>query len=425
MLEGLMKKASDSALGQLLGSIPDATIRNAVQKVIEYSTSAIEQLARLDDKIYAHYDSEGNLLQDPKKADGLLRKLANDVLIGVRRLDTHLSSRQDAEASSSDKGDVDVDVDFDFDFDFGSESESPEKDDIDLGELDLDGAFDMLSESYDQSCQERWQALDSELQSLSYALRSQLRDFDDRFDSALKSERYLQALRELNDVGSSLTDGVFALMTSVYKSFLDEVDIDGLIPGHKNTLARALLVRRGLADLRRVVSQKNIQVQAPETDDQSRDEAFASILGELGLFIWGEVFRIMRPADRVEFKKFQGNLEGKTAHAARFDCEGLDKYLSSLMAVSQRDVLIKHDRDESHEIAGLLEAANPLIDISPHGALAMLAEAFKKADSLFGLRDPLDGLLGEWREMSHADRSDPAKASRMGQRLEPLVRGLT
>jgi hypothetical protein len=423
-VDALVKKSPDSALDKLLAAIPDASIRSSVQKVVEFSTKAIEQLARLDDKIYAQYDAQGNLLQDTSRAEGLLRKLAEDVLSGVRKLDDHLNSRATAEPEGkSDDGDMDMD----FDFDFGGESDSPAKDKeegMDLDGFDLDGAFDALSEGFDQSCQERWQALDSELQSLSYALRSQLRDFDDRFSKAIKSERYLQALRELNDVGSSLTDGVFALMTSVYESFLDEVEAEDLIPGHKNTLARALMVRRGLADLRRVVAQKNALVQSSDSDDKTRDEAFASILGELGLFIWGEVFRIMRPADRVEFKKFQNNLEGKTAAAARFDCEGLDKYLDSLMAVSQRDVLIKHDRDESHEIAELLEAARPLIDISPHGALAMLAEAFEKAESLFGLRDPLDGLLGEWREMSKEDRKDPAKAVRMGQLLEPLVRGI-
>ncbi len=416
-----MSKPATSALSQLLSSITDASIQKSVAQVVEVSTEAIAQLSRLDDKIYAQYDNEGNLLQDTNKAEGLLRKLAEDVLTGVRLLDSHLNNRE--QKSSSSVGEDSADVDFDFDF--GSESDAPAKDEMDLGDLDLDGAFDMLSETYDQSCQERWQALDSELQSLSYALRSQLRDFDERFEKALKSERFLQALRELNDVGSSLTDGVFALMTSVYTSFLDEVEVEDLIPGHKNTLARALMVRRGLADLRRVVSQKNTTVQNVEAEDQQRDEAFGAILGELGLFIWGEVFRIMRPADRIEFKKFQQKLEGSTANAARFDCEGLDKYLDSLMAVSQRDVLIKHDRDESHEIAGLLEAAAPLIDISPHGALAMLAEAFEKADSLFGLRDPLDGLLGEWREMTKQQRSDPTTAVNMGKRLEPLVRSLS
>jgi hypothetical protein len=424
-----MKKSSQSALSQLLSAISDSTIQKSVEKVVEVSTAAIEQLSRLDDKIYAHYDNDGNLLQDRDKAEGHLRELANDVLKGVRRLDDHLNTRaQQARPPSStaeDEGDMD------FDFDFGTEGDAEsggestsDKNSMDIGEFDLDGAFDMLSESYDQSCQERWQALDSELQSLSYALRSQLRDFDERFEKALKSGRYLQALRELNDVGSSLTDGVFALMTSVYESFLDEVDAEDLIPGHKNTLARALMVRRGLADLRRVVSQKNVFVQDTEQEEKVRNEAFSAILGELGLFIWGDVFRIMRPADRVEFKKFQKKFEGHTANEARFDCEGLDKYLDSLMAVSQRDVLIKHDRDESHEIAGLLEAARPLIDISPHGALAMLAEAFEKADTLYGLRDPLDGLLGEWREMSKKQRKDPTQAVLMGARLEPLVRGL-
>jgi hypothetical protein len=422
-----MKKPSASPLSLLLSAIPDASIQKPVEKVVLVSTTAIEQLSRLDDRIYAQYDNDGNLLQDKSKAEGLLRQLAREVLTGVRRLDEHLNSRAIAEPSTSASA---SDDDVDFDFDFGSSDGDDDagkgeaKDDMDLGDLDLDGAFDMLSENFDQSCQERWKELDSELQSLSYALRSQLRDFDERFEKALKSERYLQALRELNDVGSSLTDGVFALMTSVYSSFLDDVEAEDLIPGHKNTLARALMIRRGLADLRRVVSQKNAVVQDSDSEGQLRDEAFGAILGELGLFIWGEVFRIMRPGDRIEFKKFQKKFEGKSANDARFDCEGLDKYLDSLMAVSQRDVLIKHDRDESHEIAGLLEAARPLIDISPHGALAMLAEAFEKADTLFGLRDPLDGLLGEWREMSKKDRNNPEKAVKMGTRLEPLVRGL-
>ncbi len=423
-----MKKSSESPLGLLLKSIPDASIQKSVERVVIVSTAAIEQLARLDDKIYAQYDNEGNLLQDTDKAEELLRKLAKGVLTGVRRLAAHLDSRaseQPKEASTDSEEDDDFDFDFGDSSDDGATGGDGKKDDMDLGDLDLDGAFDMLSETFDQSCQERWQALDSELQSLNYALRSQLRDFDERFEKALKSERYLQALRELNDVGSSLTDGVFALMTSVYSSFLDNVEAEDLIPGHKNTLARALMVRRGLADLRRVVSQKNSIVQDSDSEGRLRDEAFGAILGELGLFIWGEVFRVMRPGDRVEFKKFQQKLEGKSANEAREGCEGLDKYLDSLMAVSQRDVLIKHDKDESREIAGLLEAARPLIDISPHGALAMLAEAFEKADTLFGLRDPLDGLLGEWRAMSKKARNDPQKAVAMGTRLEPLVRGLS
>ena len=174
--------------------------------------------------------------------------------------------------------------------------------------------------------------------------------------------------------------------------------------------------------MRRIVADNNAIVQSSETEEEPREEAFATIVAQLSAFIEGDVFRIMRPGDRVEFKKFQETLKDKSANAARFDVEGLDKYLDSLMAVSQRDVLIKHDRDESLEISGLLEAAKPLLDISPHGALEMLAQAFDKSTALYGLRNQLDDLLSEWQGLSADEHNDPNMAMQMGERLAPLVR---
>ncbi len=425
--KGQAQTASLDPLKQLLTAISDPHLQEEASRLITLSIAAVDDLSQLDEKIYQHHGRDAGMLSDSEKAAPVLVSLAEQILHGVRELEAHLQEQaKTRETSSSEEQSDDDDSSFGDDDGFSGFGESmdasPEKEPS-IADLDLDGAFDSLGEPEPElSCQERWQSLQGELESFAYALGSQLGNFDDRFANAIGDRRFDQALRELNDVGRSVTDGVFALMTTIYETYLGDVDRDDVLPGHESTLSRALSVRGGLTDLRAIIHSANTVLQSAVGGEAPQDEAFAEIVDELRFFVEGEVFRVMRPADRLELKSFLDEVSQKTRKEAQFDCEGLAKYLDSLAAVSQRDVLIQHDRDQQHDIRELLEAAKPLLDISPHGALAMIAESFEKAESLYGARDSLDRLLAQWERLSPAERSDPAEAAAISQRLDTVVR---
>src|SRR6185312_11036067 len=97
-----------------------------------------------------------------------------------------------------------------------------------------------------RSDDDRWDALSAEMSTLQYGLGSELKEFERRFAHALAHDEKEQAVRELNDATTGLMDGVFAVMTTVYECFLGYAEPDRMVPGHRDTLGKALAVRRSL-----------------------------------------------------------------------------------------------------------------------------------------------------------------------------------
>jgi len=395
---------------RLLDVITDAGVNLRVGLIIDSCIVAVEQLDSLDQTIYQQFRAPRTQGAKDAPTKQQLSDLAGSVLQGLRTLVGYLGRLE----SSSTQTDDD-----DFDFDFG---ESPQlTDDITLTDDDILGALDSLAPKAERSIKFKWAELCKELTSLSYALSSQLKDFDQRFEMDLETGRLQQALRELDDLGNSLIDGMFALMSTICEAFLDDFDRDQMLPGHRDTLGKALLVRRGLAGLRSSVNECNGRVQDTNATTEMQQTALDQVAEGLESFIEGEVFSAMRPADRMELQGFHAEIADKTVKEGGLSCEGLDKYLDSLATISQRDVLIKHDREAISEIAGLLEGAEPLVDISPHGAIDLVGQAFSKAESLYGYRDDTDGLLAEWYETS-GTLKNAGDFVALGKRLLQLVR---
>jgi hypothetical protein len=103
-------------------------------------------------------------------------------------------------------------------------------------------------------------------------------------------------------------------------------------------------------------------------------------------------------------------------NAAVTACEGLDKFLETLGAINQREVLIRHDRELIQEIVGDLEGIAPLMEISPTAATDLVCSAFSKAGSLEGYKRPLDELLEQWKHRSPQPES-PQEMLKLGKRL--------
>lgn len=402
-------------LQALLEAIPQESVRAMVEGITERGVAAIQQLGSLDDEIFER-TAEGAT----PPADGAA--LATRVLARTRALVEHLEG-QDFEhaggASDTDEGASFDDLAFDL-HETAPTAAAPAEGGAPLREEDILGAIEVLAAQQRSSAAERWSGLKPQLAGLTYALGSQLRDFDQRYASALAEGRRVQALRELDDVGNALTDGIFALLGTICEAYLDEVDRDRLIPGHRSALGKALLVRQGIAELRRVINLSNAIVQDPVAPDAMKDLAFDRLRGALADFVAGDVFPLMRPADRAELRGFVADLGGATVKAAATTCEGLDKYLDSLAVVNQRNVLIKHDTDLRRDIAENLEGAIELATISPHGAAEMVRSAFARAAALRGARDAIDALLADW-DRAHSTLDDAALVP-YARRLADLVR---
>jgi hypothetical protein len=270
--------------------------------------------------------------------------------------------------------------------------------------------------------EEKWRALTGEMDTLHYGLSSELREYDRRFADALSHDRKEQALTDLNDATTALMDGVFAVMTTVYECFLGHAEPERMIPGHRDTLGKALAVRRAVAELRRTVRELNRPIQDRATDPAVAEAGYRLIVELVDGFIVSKEFLYLRSDTRKEFEHVREVLASGTPALNRNDVEGFDKYLDSLGVISQRGVLIKHDTDIKAKVAKELEPALAYASVLPLLVRDVILEAFDKAERLLGLSDQIDEIVERWLKLDEAARADPAKVVPLARALFDLVR---
>lgn len=384
----------NAALAELLATIADRKIRRKVQKLLQHGEEAVRALGEIDTALYVREDGEEQL-----------QIVADAVLSHFRRLMDYLAMV--APATSAGSGEVDMELDLS-----GSAPARPS------GPISTRGMVPHRQRSDD----DRWDALSKEMSTLQYGLASELKEFERRFAHALQNDNKEQAVRDLNDATTGLMDGVFAVMTTVYECFLGYAEPERMVPGHRDTLGKALAVRRALADLRRGVRGLNRRVQDRATSPTIAETNYRRIVDAMTTFIDSDVFWYLRSDTRRDFWQFQETLTNGNAAQNRLDCEGFDKYLDSLSFVSQRGVLIKHDTDLKTKTAGDLERAVKFAKLLPEVACDVIEQAFVKAERLYGLNDEIDGLVLQWSSLTAEDRTDVDTAAGLGRQLLELVR---
>jgi hypothetical protein len=195
-----------------------------------------------------------------------------------------------------------------------------------------------------------------------------------------------------------------------------------MVPGHRDTLGKALAIRRALADLRRGVRGLNRRVQDRAASAAVAETNYQRIVDATIRFVESDVFNYLRSDTRRDFWQFGDTLAQGNAVDNRLDCEGFDKYLDSLSFISQRGVLIKHDTDLKAKIAGDLERAVKFAALLPEVACDVIEQGFVKAERLFGLSDEIDGLVLQWSSLTAEDRGDAEHMVELGRQLLELVR---
>lgn len=382
----------NTALVGLLATIADRRIRRKVQKLLQLGEEAVRALGELDAALYLREDGEDQL-----------QIVSDAVLSHFRRLLEYLGMVAPAD-SAAEASALDLELDA-------------------MKSIRKPGALvKPLVAVRDRSDDERWGALSSEIVTLQYGLGSELKEFERRFADALKNDRREQAIRDLNDATTGLMDGVFAVMTTVYECFLGYAEPERMVPGHRDTLGKALAVRRALADLRRTVRALNQPVQDRKAPPQVAETNYRRIADELGRFNASDVFFYLRSDTRRDLVQFHETLASGSATTHRNDCEGFDKYLDSLAFVSQRGVLIKHDTDLKAKITGDLERAVRFAAVLPDVVAEVIEQAFVKGERLSGLSDAIDDVVRAWEALGPDERADVRRSVQLAKQLLELVR---
>lgn len=384
----------NTALAGLLATITDRKIRRKVQKLLQLGEEAVRALGEIDAALYLREDGEEQL-----------QIVADAVLSHFRRLLEYVVMVAPAAAVSPDEGGGELDLD-------GS---APARK---SGPMSTRGVIPHKQRSDD----DKWNALSAEMSTLQYGLGFELKEFERRFAHALANDQKEQAVRDLNDATTGLMDGVFAVMTTVYECFLGYAEPERMVPGHRDTLGKALAIRRAVADLRRGVRGLNRRVQDPASPPAVAETNYRRIADATSRFVESDVFNYLRSDTRRDFWQFRETLTNGDAKRNRLDCEGFDKYLDSLSFVSQRGVLIKHDTDLKGKISGDLERAVKFAKLLPEVACEVIEQAFVKAERLSGLSDEVDALVLQWSSLTAEDRTDVDHVAALGGQLLDLVR---
>jgi hypothetical protein len=392
-----------------LKAISTPSIQKEASELVRLALAALDELRQIDESLYGLFVAARNQPADPVQAAAKLRLLWDGAFRPLSALLAFCRRLREDEAPSDTAP---------IDFDFGDFAEAEEKSfDLDFGEIGdlvagLDGDGGQRSET------DRWNEVKEKVSAIEYGLSSQLDDATSRRDVALSTGQTGHVLALLDDTTSSASEGIQALVAAVYAAFVPDADSATLVPEYMTSLKRALMVRRGIADLSAKLSPLNDALQG--TDQGRWKEALEGVKAALTAYVHGEVCRTMRAADRWELVQFDTQIAEEPMAAARLTSEGLVKYLESLGAVNQREVLVKHDQSVLGEIRESVTNARELMEISPRTAHEMLVKACRAALALRGRHPATDQMLVKLATIDLA-ASSPSQSPALLERLEQLL----
>jgi hypothetical protein len=370
----------DSRLERAIGT---PKIQQQAGELVDRSLRALEDLRQLDENLYERFLETKKYPEGPDAAANRIRKLWDETFRGLLDLLDFCKSLL-GEAPKSE----DADASFDFG-DFGESAPSASQG-LELGSLDFGELLDGIGEK-EQSDTERWKPVVEKISSIEYGLRAQYSEASDRREVALSTGEMNRVLGLLDDTTSAASEGVHALVAAVYEAFLPDVSPTSVMPGYLTTLGRALLVRRGLADLSTKLAPNNDTLQTAHTDEHQH--ALTAVRTTMRQFVGSVVCRAMRAADRWQMVEFERELSGQPLSVARLTSEGLVKYVESLSSINQREVLVLHDQRTIQEMRDAIASARQLVDLSPRTAREEMERAYQAAMRLRGRHPTTDALI--------------------------------
>lgn len=376
-------------------------------ELVRLALRALDAMRGLDESLYERFVADRERPGDPAAAAESFRQLwaqtfrdLDPLVAWCRFLD-----RERLATGSGSAPAIDDDA-----FDLGElelgEPAAGSSDELELGLDDIGTLIEGLDAhvATPASDTDRWGRVVEAVGSIEYGLSSMLADASSRLAVALDAGDTRQVLALLDDTQGSANEGVRALVTAVYEAFLPQVDPATIVPGYMTALDRALLVRRGLAQLSEALAPPHAALQAD--DPSGHAAALDAIRRRMAAFVGSMVCRAMRPADRWQIVEFERALASAPLGGARLTVEDLVTYLQSLRSINQREVLVTHDQRVLDALRDAVANARQLVELSPPVAHDIVARACADAQRLRGRRPMVDSLLAEL-ERDAAGRSTP------------------
>ena len=389
---------------------------NQAQELVRLALAALDDLRTLDESLYERFVASRDAPSEPTEAARGLQQLWRTTFSGLTTL---LEFCKSLGAGAAPEPEAPAD---EFDFaDFGEAKAAPkQEDDLALGAIDLLDFLDQIDEQTDNADQgdlEKWNKVVERVVSIEYGLSSQQAEAKERLKVALSTGEIGHALGVLDDTQSSASEGVHALVGAVYETFTPDVNPTTVVPGYLTALGRALLVRRGVAELAANLGAYNALLQG---DDSTRYEAaLAAVRTIVHGYVMSVVCRAMRPADRWQMVEFERLVTTQQTSTARQTTEGLVKYLDSLGTINQREVLVMHDRRTIEAMREAVSNARQLLDVSPRAAVEMMDRAYQAAQRLKGRSIAIDKLVSDIEQ--YAPLAAEAAPTRFLEGLEGVL----
>jgi hypothetical protein len=374
---------------RLSAAIGTPRIQSQAGELVRLALAALDDLKQLDESLYERFVASRTTPVDPAQNAVRLQQLWDDTFGGLLELLAYCRAFEGMTRSAEPVSDAPLS------FDFGDLEEGggrPAEGELDLGSSDIGDLLEGIDEHVaDDDDTKQWARALEKIGSIEYGLRSQYTDAKSRFGIALAAGEINQVLGLLDDTQSSASEGVHALIAVVYETFVPDVNAATVVPGYLTALGRALLVRRGLAQLATTLGSNNDVLQG--ADSELHEQVLTTIRDVMQNFVASIVCRAMRAADRWQMVEFERELSSQSLAAARMTSEGLAKYLDSLRSINQREVLVLHDQRALEEMRESLSNARQLVDISPRTAQEMIDRAHQSAQRLRGRQPATDQLL--------------------------------
>lgn len=407
---------------RLSRAITTPRIQQHASELVRLSLRALDDLRQLDESLYERFLETREAPEDSQSGTQRMRKLWEDTFRGLRELLVYAKTvLTEQKANQKQRGSSQSEADaFDFDA-FGEPPSQPDvvDDGLDLGGADFGELLDGLGGESERSEGDRWGVVLEKLSSIEYGLSSQLADATERFAVALGAGEMNQVLGLLDDTQSSTSEGVHAVVSAIYEEFLPDTNPATVVPGYLTSLGRALLVRRGLADIATKLTAQNDVLQDPAKTDE-HDVALAGIRQQMKAFVASVVCRAMRAADRWQMVEFERELASQPSSVAKLTAEGLVKYIDSLASINQREVLVLHDQRTLEEMRESLSNARQLLDLSAQTAREMMDRAYQAAQRLRGRHPATDALIIQLERYAPTS-SNPAESAKFLERLEAVL----
>jgi hypothetical protein len=391
---------------RLSSAIASPAIRDAACELVRLAHVALGDLRKLDDSLYSRFVASREQQQQPAEVAEGLRTVWDETF---GSLDHLLAYTAKLTASQKAKAEAPPPTD---ELDFGFEPAEEKSFELELG--DIGELVDGLDPQQDESA--RWARALEIISGIEYGLDSQYRDAMERLEVALAAGEVTSVLGLLDETTSSTNEAIHALVSAVFTAFVSDADTANVVPEYLTTLKRALKVRHGIAQLSATLHPHNDVLQG--TDTARHTDALTAIREELHDFVSSDIWRAMRAADRWELAQFDQQLQEKPLSAARLTAEGLVKYLESLGAINQREVLVQHDERVLEELREVITNARALNDLSPSTTHELLIKACQTSLELRGRRPTLDPLLDQNAQLG---ASTPAQNEALIKRLEDVI----